>query len=326
MNIFLTGATGFIGRNLAPRLAGEGHRVVCLVRDPSRAAWMSEFPSLEPVLGDIMDDGLLRSCVAGTDLVIHLAACTSAVSTETYFEINGRATGRLASLLAESGPGDARMIFLSSLSVAGPHTSASPAVEEEPPRPVSTYGESKLLGENLLQRNCGGRSWTVLRAPVVYGPYDRDVLFLFRLARRGILLRIRGVETETSLVHVDDLVEAVLLAAGSAEAGGKVYYVSDGRTYSRDGIHAAFREVTGRGTVVALPRAIMKGMGFLNDQAARISGKPALLNSDRVKESIQPGWVCRSDRIREDLGYTPGIFMEEGFRTTYDWYRDQGWI
>jgi len=326
MNIFLTGATGFIGRNLALRLAGDGHRVVCLVRDPARAAWMKGFPALEPVPGDLMDDRVLRSCVAGTDLVIHLAACTSAVSKEAYFEINGRATGRLASLLAASGPRDSKMIFLSSLSVAGPHTSASPAVEEEPPRPVSTYGESKLLGEHLLQRNCGSRPWTVLRAPVVYGPYDRDVLFLFRLARRGILLRIRGVETETSLVHVDDLVEAVLLAARSGKTDGKVYYVSDGRTYTRDGIHAAFRNVTGRGIVVALSPAIMKGLGFLNDQASRLSGKPALLNSDRVKESIQPGWVCRSERIREDLEFTPGIFMEEGFRTTYAWYRDQGWI
>lgn len=326
MNIFLTGATGFIGRNLAQRLSEEGHRVTCLVRDPGRASWMSGSRNLRPLRGDLLDRAVLRSGVEGADVVYHLAACTSAARRETYFRVNAGGTEKLAAALLEAGRSDTKLVYVSSLSVAGPRTSSRPAVEEDPPSPISVYGRSKLEGELSLRRCGEGLRWTVIRAPVVYGPYDRDVLFLFRLARRGVLLQIRGIVTETSLIHVDDLIEALLLVAGRRDADGKVYYVSDGGIYSRDAIHAVFRKLAGRGIGVPVPPLFMKGLGLLNDLAARLSGRPFLLNSDRVKEAIQQGWVCLPGRIGRELGFRPRITLEEGFSSTWRWYRNQNWL
>jgi uncharacterized protein YbjT (DUF2867 family) len=69
VNIFLTGATGFIGRNLALRLSEDGHRVTCLVRDPGRASWMSGSRNLRPLRGDLLDQAVLRSGVERADVV-----------------------------------------------------------------------------------------------------------------------------------------------------------------------------------------------------------------------------------------------------------------
>jgi nucleoside-diphosphate-sugar epimerase len=326
VNVFLTGATGFIGRNLALRLSEEGHEVTCLIRDSGRASWMSGSRNLIPLRGDLLDRAVLRSGVEGADVVFHLAACTCAPRRETYFRVNAEGTERVAAALLEAGRPDTKLVYVSSLSVAGPRTSSRPAVEEEPPAPISVYGRSKLEGELSLRRCGEGLRWTVIRPPVVYGPYDRDVLFLFRLARRGVLLQIGGISTETSLIHVDDLIEALLLAANRRDADGKVYYVSDGGVYSRDAIHAVFRTLTGRAVGLPVPPLLMRGLGLANDFFARLSGRPFLLNSDRVKEAIQQGWVCLPDRIRRELGFSPSITMEAGFHSTWHWYRAQNWL
>ncbi len=326
MKVCLTGATGFIGRNLSRRLALQGHRVVCLLRKDTQAAWIESDPSFEIVRGDLLDRAALRACTRGAELVIHLAACTSALSERGYLDINGRATGLLAEAAAEAASPNARITYLSSLSAAGPATSSDPAMEESAPRPVSAYGKSKLLGETLLKSNCGALSWTIIRAPAVYGPYDREILLLFRLAGRGILLKIPGIPTETSLIHVDDLVTALLLAADRPEASGRLYYVSDGRSYSGGDVRDALRRAAGRGVSVPVPVAVMKALGLVNDLVSVISGRPRLLGRDRVKETVQRGWVCSSEKIVRELGFVPAVGIEEGFLSTWDWYENEGWL
>jgi nucleoside-diphosphate-sugar epimerase len=70
----------------------------------------------------------------------------------------------------------------------------------------------------------------------------------------------------------------------------------------------------------------MRALGLANDLFARLSGQPFLLNSDRVKEAIQQGWVCLPDRIGRELGFRPTITMEAGFPSTWHWYHAQNWL
>ena len=83
MRVFLTGATGFIGRHLTPALSSRGHRVVCLVRSPSRADWLQKLTGVEVVRGEIMDEELVHRRVAEADVVFHLAGCTRALRPRT---------------------------------------------------------------------------------------------------------------------------------------------------------------------------------------------------------------------------------------------------
>ena len=120
MKAFVTGATGFIGRHLVPALSRAGHSSVCLVRDPVRAGWIRALPGCSTVTGTLADSSLLEKEAGRAEMVFHLAACTSALASETYREVNVRGTENLARALR---PSEARLIYLSSLAAAGPHTS-----------------------------------------------------------------------------------------------------------------------------------------------------------------------------------------------------------
>jgi nucleoside-diphosphate-sugar epimerase len=152
------------------------------------------------------------------------------------------------------------------------------------------------------------------------------VLLLFRLARLGIILQIAGRKTEVSTIHVKDLVRALLLAGFSSAAAGQIYHLSDGRVYTRDDVARILRSAVGRGVPLPVPAAVMRAAGIFCDLAGSLTGKPPLLNSDRVRESIQPGWVCSGRKIEEDLDFSPTVMMEDGFRSTYEWYREKGWL
>ena len=144
--------TGFIGRALALRLAASGTRVLALVRDTARAGDLAATPGIELVRGDLRDPALLRELTGRAGIIYHLAGLTSARSRGEFMAVNAEVTGALAAAAASS-PAPPKLVLVSSLSVAGPRTAARPAREDDPPAPVNSYGESKLLGEELLRRN-----------------------------------------------------------------------------------------------------------------------------------------------------------------------------
>jgi dihydroflavonol-4-reductase len=326
VDLFVTGGTGFIGRALTVRLSQLGHRVTCLVRDAGRRDWMEGCPGVASVRGDLLDPDSYRAALAQAEIVFHLAGLTKARTRREYLETNGEGTGRLAEAAAGPGSRVRKIVYVSSLAVAGPHLAARPAREEEEPRPLTDYGESKLLGEELLRRHCGGVAWAILRPAVVYGPFDRDVFLSFRAAARGFVPLLGGGRLELSLVHVADLVEALTLAAFSARSDGRVYFVSDGQAYTSGEVAATLRELSGGARVLPVPGAVLRLAGLVGDLAAATTRRAALLNSQKVREALQEGWVCSIERIRAELGFAPCIGLENGFRTTFGWYRENGWI
>lgn len=326
MNLFVTGGTGFIGRALASRLSQLGHRVSCLVRDPGRAEWMGECPGLAPVVGNLLVPDSYRTALGQAEIVFHLAGLTKARSRREYLETNGDATGRLAEAAAGRGSRVRKIVYVSSLAVGGPHRAGAPAREEEEPRPITDYGESKQLGEDLLRRRCGGVAWTVVRPPVVYGPFDRDVFHYFRAAARGFVPLLGGGRLELSLLHVADLVEALTLAAFSERSDGRVYFVSDGRVHTSREVATTLQELAHRARVVPVPGAVLRLAGLVGDLVGAATGKAALLNRQKAREALQEGWVCSIERIRAELGFVPSVDLASGFRATFRWYRENGWM
>lgn len=326
MKILLTGGTGFIGRNLAVRLAQMGHHVTCLVRNRDKAIWMGEHPGLTPVVGEITDRESLVPHIGDVEVIFHLAGVTKARSREEYMRINGLGTGTLIDAASSSGEGVKRVIYVSSLAVAGPHTSHNPAKENGRVAPVTHYGESKLLGEQLLREGCRQFSWTIIRPPVVYGPYDRDVLVYFKLAQRGIVPVFGKTDMDFSIIHVDDLVSGIILAGFSDESVGEIFYLSDGRIHTIEGALSALIGVIGKGKLLRLPPLLGKVAGVFGDVVGHLSGKAQVVNSQKVKETLQDGWVCESEKIREMLGFHSIVGLEEGFESTYRWYRSAGWL
>ena len=325
MIALVTGATGFIGRALALRLAAAGTPVIALVRDPSRAGDLAATPGVEIVRGDLGDRALLRELAARAEVVYHLAGLTSARSRAAFLAVNAAATGALAAAAA-AAPAPPKFVLVSSLAVAGPRAAARPAREEDPPAPITPYGESKLRGEEALAREGAGLRRVIVRPPWVYGPGDRQTLALFGMAARGFFPAVRGGCMAVSLVHVDDLVEALVLAGASPRADGRVYYATDGAAHTVAELGSALLAACGGGRAVPVPGIALRLAGLAGDAAAWATGRPALLGRHKACEGLQEGWVCDDARIRAELGYRSRVGLASGVAETLLWYRRRGWL
>ena len=326
MKVLLTGGTGFIGRHLAAKLSSRGHSVTCLVRSMEKASWMNDLPGLLPVTGDIEDPKKLSSLVKNSELVFHLAGVTKGVDRSEYFRINGQGTENLATAVAEEGKEVKRFIYVSSLAAAGPRTRDHPSREDEEPAPITYYGESKLLGEEHLSRILEKTPWTIIRPPVVYGPYDRDLFLYFKLAHRGFVPLIGKGRGQLSIIHVEDLTEGLILAGFREDGGQELYNISDGGVFTQEEIGEELLNAAGGGKKIFIPLSLVKMGGGVGDMAVKIRRRGGIVNSQKVKEALQSGWVCDSTRITTELGFVPKIDLRSGFMSTYQWYRSAGWF
>ncbi len=319
----VTGATGFIGGVLARKLLEQGRKVRCLVRSLEKGRPLAE-AGAELVQGDLARPETSFRILAGVDRVFHLAGVTKALRRQDYWEGNVQASLNLARAFSLHGRG--RMVALSSLAAAGPSRPGAPRREEDPPEPVSLYGQSKLAGERALTSLPEPHSWTVLRPPIVYGPGDRDFFLVFKSARRKkVPLAFPG--QICSLVHVEDLVRAILLAGEADRAHRRVYFVAAPPDLSgREMVELAGRVQGKNPKIQAVPPWTVGWVCRAAWLWAWIRGKPGILSPDKAREMVQPGWACDSSRIQEELEWSPALTHEEGFRQTLAWYREKGWL
>jgi uncharacterized protein YbjT (DUF2867 family) len=192
MSLAVTGATGFVGRALLEEAAKQGVEVRALARREQPPA-----KGVEWVPGDLHDRKALMKLVRNAEAVIHVAGVINAPD-PTGFHL-GNVEGTLALIEAAVASGVPRFVFVSSLAAREPQ--------------LSKYGHSKLHAEKLVAAS--GLDWTIVRPPAIYGPRDREILELFKLARRGVVPM--PPPGRASLVHVADLARLLLALVPGGE-------------------------------------------------------------------------------------------------------------
>jgi nucleoside-diphosphate-sugar epimerase len=324
LRVLVTGATGFIGRALAERLLLRGDSVAALVRASSRVEELRAL-GVELVQGSLDDAGSLAAAVEGRDLVVHLAGLVKARSTRELFEVNGEGTRRVAQACARAAR-PPRLVYVSSLAAAGPSTPGRPRTEDDGPAPVSDYGRSKLEGERAVRDVSSTVEASIVRPPIVYGPRDRELVPpLVRMARLGLGLRAGFQEKRYSVVHVRDLCEGILQVADRgqrvAPSGAVgIYFLDDGAEHGWDAIVDAAAAALGRrACVVPLPEAASLVVAAAATLSAAVTGRPAMLSFDKIREIRQAAWTCSSERARREVGYTPQVGLAEGMREAVAW-------
>jgi dihydroflavonol-4-reductase len=320
----VTGANGFLGSHLTEYLLDRGWNVRGLVRRTSDTRWLP-VDRMELVYGDVTDPGSLPAAVKDVTVVYHLAGVTRARNEATYRRVNVEGTGNLARAARDAGV--ERFLLVSSLAAGGPSRPEVPRTEDDPDRPVSGYGRSKKAGEEALAGYADGLSWTVVRPPAVYGPRDRDFLILARFAVRGWVIRFTGPPQPASVVHVRDLVRAILDASRSETARGRVYYVAHPETTTLTGMGRQMGVVRGRRPRnLVVPLGIVSAVARVSGLIAALFGRRNPLPADRIPDLRAEAWTCDPDRAKRDFGFRASVGTEQGIAEVMEWYAKEGWI
>lgn len=310
--VAVTGATGFIGQHLLRPLASRGHRLRLLVRGlPSLPACD---PPIELQPGDLRERAALDRLVEGADVVLHLAGAIKALAASDFRAVNVDAVAALAEATARHARPDALFILVSSLAAREPA--------------LSTYAATKRAGEDGLSALGARQRRVVVRAPAVYGPGDRETLVFFKAAARGWSMVPAGTDGRVAMIHVRDLSEA-LAAIVDRPPPDDVYEVDDGAEggHTLRSMAATAAAVMGRKVRIAkLPHGVLGGYAAVQQFAARMSGRPAIVSSGKVRELLHPDWSVRDRRLAAWLRLGPAIDLRTGFSETVEWYRAHRWL
>ena len=328
----VTGATGFIGPRLVPVLQAAGGDVACLVR-PTADTSRLEALGVELVKGDVTQGDTLADAVAGADFVFHLAGRVFAKSYDAFAQVNVAGCSNVAAACAlQSTP--PVLVVASSLAAAGPSPVGEALTEKNTPAPISNYGRSKLDGEIATRDWAAEVPISIVRPPVVFGQGDHAGLVLAKGIQRTGLHMVHRPGLPLSLVHADDLSQALLLVARHGErldptdpCGTGIYYAADPTVTSYTEMGQLMADALGkRLRVIRVRKWAMAVAATVGEVMGAVRSKPSPLNWDKYREGTASGWVASPKKLMSQTGFAPAKSLAEHYRDTIEWYREAGWI
>ncbi|HUR12968.1 MAG TPA: NAD-dependent epimerase/dehydratase family protein [Mycobacteriales bacterium] len=318
MRVFLTGATGFIGGDVARLLRERGDEVRALVRTPAKAEDLRAL-GCELVEGDLSDESALRSALRGCDALIHCAAVYEIgvleSDRERLVDANTRGTERV--LGAALAAGVSKAVYVSTVAVFG--DTRGEVATEEWVRPegqgfTSAYEQTKVEAhERACQIGAQGLPLVVVQPGVVYGPGDHsEVGGLFERLLKGRLPLAPFPEMGVTPVHRDDVSAGILLALDKGIAGEA--YVLAGEPTTMGEVLSTLARVAGkRAPFGALPAVLVQAMVPVGRFVGPVLGFPPNLRELLTSSHHVTFWAS-SDKAQRELGWTHRP-LDEGLRT-----------
>ncbi len=322
--VLLTGATGFLGGHLLAALRAQGVQVTCLLRPSSDASGLEGSGcSLLRHTMDQPDDALIQA-VTGHPTVLHVAGAIRALDYQAFLRANAEVTQALAQACVRAPTATARFVLVSSVGATGPAVPGEQLTEAHAPGERTDYGRSKWEGEQCLLALKDQLLCTIVRPTAIFGPCDREMLAVLKLARLGWLPAFAGPDQIYNLAHVDDIVHGILLACGAPLPSGSCYLLGGGQEHSATDLAVVLgRVLERRVSLLPLPRAVLWMVAAASELVAAILRQPAMLNRQKIPE-LTGYWSLDLSRARAELGYQPRVELEQGLRDTVRWYRQQG--
>ena len=235
LNVLVTGATGFVGQHLIEYLKLDGYNIKAISR--------KLIPSVDTVICDFLKDDIPDDALKGIDIVFHLAGYAHDLKNEpeieeTYQKINVNVTADLLSLSVKHNV--KKFIFVSSVKAGGVSRQGKCATEKSLSEPDGVYGKTKREAELKVLE--AGRKFdihvSILRPALIYGPKVKGNLQLMMQGiKKGWFPPLPEIGNRRSMIHVDDIVRALLFLSNNKKSNGEVFIATDGRVYSSRNIY-----------------------------------------------------------------------------------------
>ena len=291
MRILITGATGFVGRRLLTLLEAYEYEICVLSRKPH--------PVYETVVCDLQSKVIPEDALTGIDTVFHLAGFTHDLRDASkvehlYSAVNIDGTVQLAELAVHQGV--QHFIYVSSVKAGGTAIAGQCMTEDNQGEPEGIYGRTKREAELMLLEigRQSGMYVSIVRPSLVYGPGVKGNLRIM-LSRidKGWFPPLPEVGNRRSMIHVDDLVRALLLVAENERAHGEIFIATDGVPHSSREIYEAICHATGKAVPSwSVPKFLFDWLSFV---------------SPRIR--------CKVEKLLGDEHYSSEKLEALGFRT-----------
>ena len=264
MKVFVTGGTGFVGRNIVRRLVDSGHDPVLLVRNKDSMANLGHYPnSLRLVSGGLQDIAVLEEGISGCGAVIHLVGIIREVGSNTFMAVHYKGTRNVVE--ASRRAGIKRFIHMSA--------------EGTKPSATSNYHKTKFMAEEYLKSS--GLNYTIFRPSMLFGPGDKNFNVLADLIRKAPIIPVIGAGNyKWQPVSVADVAEIFVLSLDNPRAERKTYEVRGPDVFTFNQILDILMEILGfRKPKIHIPVGVIRPVVHLLD---RILSSP-LITIDQMK-------------------------------------------
>lgn len=325
--VLITGATGFTGTHLARRLANAGTEVRAIARPGSDRTAFADLP-VTWFTGDVATPETIKAAVDGTRYIFNIATLyrSPTASEKDHYRVHVEATQRLA-MEATRQPDFRRFIQVSTVGVHG-HIEHPPADEQAPFNPGDEYQRTKAEAERWLNDFAPPHalSFSIIRPCAIYGPGDRRLLKLFRMARRRWCPVIGHRPCLYHLIHVGDLVNILLRAAVHPDATGEAFIAGDPEAVPLDQLLQQMARAQDRTTrVIRLPFAPFWVAALACEAVCRPFEISPPLYRRRVKFFLNDR-AFDTRKLSRILQVQPEHTLEEGLAETAAWYKTMGWL
>ncbi len=326
MKVIITGATGFLGRNLAESLSNDGIEVLATGRSPVAGKELQE-KGTSFVTADIRDLDRLEQAFAPADCVIHCAAlCDPWGKYKKFYEANVIGTRNVVKACRKHGI--KKMVFISTPSIYFNGKDRYDISENEPlpDRQISNYSKTKRIAEEELTASGDqGYRTIILRPRAVYGPHDATIIpRILRMAEKKHMPLINGGRALIDITYVDNLVDAVKKSLTAPEdAWNDVYNISNGDPIN---VRDWFSQVLSIFERPFKPKEIPEFAAKTMAAVMELTGYLPFIGKEPPMTRFAVGYMAKSmtmniDKAKQLLGYSPRVGNQQGFEKYAHWCR-----
>ena len=323
MKVLVTGATGYLGTALVPKLHDVGYTIRILARESSDTSIFSGLNNIEIFHGDITRKESLQGIEKDIEYVYHLAVLGHygvVEDDQDYFDVNN--TGSLNLLQRFVGSEVKKLLYTTTTGALGaiPHKTAT---ENDFIPPVTPYGMSKYEAELSIREFAEKHSipYVMARLTHVYGPGEmRDLYNIIKMIKRGIFPQVGFSPNLFPAVYVDDALNGLMLVMQKGHLG-ETYIISDKTSHDLRTIRKLVRKHLGiRNRLYPFfPKYPMLVMFTVLDWISDKTGIKFPASRKNI-QFITAGRSFSIEKAKKELGYEPVVSLEEGLKKTVEHY------